>query len=63
MLRLETLLPTAAQAAQAAPPAGGAEPVQIAIATTAAALLTGALLYLGLGHRSGRTCRKAVLLK
>ena len=55
MLRLETLLPTAAQAAQAAPPAGGAEPVQIAIATTAAALLTGALLYLGLGHRSGRT--------
>jgi hypothetical protein len=55
MLRLETLLPTAAQAAQAAPPAGGAEPVQIAIATTAAALLTAALLYLGLGHRSGRT--------
>lgn len=38
----------------AAPPAGGAELGQIAIATVAAALVTSALLYLGLGHRSGR---------
>src|SRR3954468_6927324 len=37
------------------PPAGGAEIAQIAIATVAAMLVTGALLFLGLGHRSGRT--------
>jgi len=41
-------------AVQAAPPAGGAELGQIVIATTAAAILTAALLYLGFGHRSGR---------
>jgi hypothetical protein len=39
----------------AAPPAGGAEIGQIAIATVAATIVTAALLYLGLGHRSGRT--------
>jgi hypothetical protein len=36
------------------PPAGGAELGQIVIATVAATLLTGALLYVGFGHRSGR---------
>jgi hypothetical protein len=41
-------------AAAAPPPAGGAELGQIVIATVAAMLVTGALLYLGLGHRSGR---------
>jgi len=41
-------------AVQAAPPAGGAELGQIVIATTAAAVLTVALLYFGFGHRSGR---------
>ncbi|HVQ57971.1 MAG TPA: hypothetical protein VMS60_03600 [Solirubrobacterales bacterium] len=40
--------------AAAAPPAGGAELGQVALATVAAALLTAALLYLGFGHRSGR---------
>ena len=38
----------------AAPPAGGAELGQIVIATVAAIIVTAALLYLGLGHRSGR---------
>jgi hypothetical protein len=38
----------------AAPPAGGAALDQVIIATAGAVLLTGALLYLGLGHRSGR---------
>jgi hypothetical protein len=38
----------------AAPPAGGAELGQIMIATVAATIVTCALLYLGLGHRSGR---------
>jgi hypothetical protein len=37
-----------------APPAGGAALDQVILATAAAMLLTGALLYLGLGHRSGR---------
>src|SRR3954453_20343940 len=37
------------------PPAGGAEIAQIAIATVAATLATGALLFLGFGHRNGRT--------
>ena len=37
-----------------APPAGGAAIDQVILATAAATLLTGALLYLGLGHRSGR---------
>jgi len=40
--------------AATAPPAGGAEIAQIVIATTAASLLTAALLFLGLGHRTGR---------
>jgi hypothetical protein len=40
--------------AVAAPPAGGAEIAQIVIATTAATIVTCALLYLGLGHRSGQ---------
>jgi hypothetical protein len=44
----------AAVLAAAAPPAGGAEIGQIVIATTAATMVTAALLYLGLGHRSGR---------
>jgi hypothetical protein len=40
--------------AAAPPPAGGAELGQIVIATVAAMIVTCALLYLGLGHRSGR---------
>jgi hypothetical protein len=44
----------AAVLAAAAPPAGGAEIGQIVIATMAATIVTAALLYLGLGHRSGR---------
>jgi hypothetical protein len=40
--------------AAAAPPAGGAEIVQITIATLGATILTCALLFLGFGHRSGR---------
>ncbi len=40
--------------ATASPPAGGAEVGQIVIATVAAMLVTCALLFLGLGHRSGR---------
>jgi hypothetical protein len=40
--------------AAASPPAGGAELGQIVIATVAAMIVTAALLYLGLGHRSGR---------
>jgi hypothetical protein len=44
----------AALLAAAAPPAGGAEIGQIVIATTAATIVTAALLFLGLGHRSGR---------
>jgi hypothetical protein len=38
----------------AAPPAGGAELGQIVIASLGATVLTAALLYFGLGHRSGR---------
>jgi hypothetical protein len=41
--------------AAASPPAAGAEIGQIAIATAAATVVTFALLYLGFGHRSGRT--------
>ena len=44
----------AAVSAAPAPPAGGAELGQIVIATVAATIVTCALLYLGLGHRSGR---------
>jgi len=44
----------AAQATEAAPPAGGAALDQVVIATGAALILTAALLYFGLGHRSGR---------
>jgi len=51
MMTSRTLL---SLAAQSAPPAGGAELGQIAIASTAAAILTAALLYFGFGHRSGR---------
>jgi hypothetical protein len=40
--------------AATAPPAGGAEIAQIAIATVGATIVTFALLFLGLGHRSGR---------
>lgn len=43
-----------AQATEDAPPAGGAALGQVIIATGAAMLLTGALLYFGLGHRSGK---------
>src|SRR3954453_21937361 len=42
-------------AAAPPPPAGGAEIAQIVIATVAATIVTFALLFLGLGHRSGRT--------
>jgi hypothetical protein len=42
-------------AAAPPPPAGGAEITQIVIATVAATIVTCALLFLGLGHRSGRT--------
>jgi hypothetical protein len=45
---------TLATVAAAAPPAGGAELGQILIATLAAMIVTAGLLYLGLGHRSGR---------
>ena len=45
----------AAILAAAPPPAGGAEIAQIVIATVAATIVTAALLFLGLGHRSGRT--------
>ncbi len=45
---------TLAPLAAAAPPAGGAELAQIAIATVGATILTCALLFLGFGHRSGR---------
>ena len=38
----------------AAPPAGGAALDQIILATAGAMVMTGALLFLGLGHRSGR---------
>lgn len=41
-------------AAASAPPAGGAELGQIAIATVAATFVTAALLFFGLGHRYGR---------
>jgi hypothetical protein len=43
-----------AQATEDAPPAGGAALDQVIIATAGAMILTGALLYFGLGHRSGR---------
>jgi hypothetical protein len=42
-------------AAAPPPPAGGAEIAQIVIATVAASIVTFALLFLGFGHRSGRT--------
>jgi hypothetical protein len=42
-------------AAAPPPPAGGAEIAQIVIATVAASIVTAALLFLGFGHRSGRT--------
>jgi hypothetical protein len=42
-------------AAAPPPPAGGAEITQIVIATAAATIVTCALLFLGLGHRTGRT--------
>jgi hypothetical protein len=41
--------------AAASPPAGGAEIAQIVIATVAATAVTFALLFLGFGHRTGRT--------
>jgi hypothetical protein len=41
-------------AVENAPPAGGAALDQVILATAAAVLLTAGLLYLGLGHRSGR---------
>src|SRR5215212_1481365 len=43
-----------AQAAASSPPAGGAAVGQIVIATTAAAVVTAVLLYVGMGHRSGK---------
>src|SRR5215203_3705404 len=41
--------------AAASPPAGGAEIAQIVIATVAASIVTAALLFLGVGHRTGLT--------
>ena len=43
-----------AQATEDAPPAGGAAIGQVIIATAGAMVLTAALLYFGLGHRSGK---------
>src|SRR5215213_7441056 len=50
------LLPAsaAAQGGTGFPPAGGAEIEQIIGATAGAVVLTGILLYLGVGHRRGR---------
>jgi hypothetical protein len=48
------MIPTFSTAAAAAPPAGGATLGQVAIASTAAMLLTAALLYIGFGYRAGR---------
>jgi hypothetical protein len=42
------------QVAAASPPAGGAAIGQIVIATTAATVVTAVLLYVGMGHRSGK---------
>jgi hypothetical protein len=53
-MEIEMNLAQIARTAESAPPAGGAEIFQIALATVAAALLTFALLYFGFGHRSGR---------
>jgi hypothetical protein len=47
-------LPAPAHAADASPPAGGAQIGQVLIATAAASLVTAGLLWFGLGHRSGR---------
>ncbi len=56
LVAIGTLALTAGPAhAQGEEPAGGAALGEIAIATTAATLLTVALLRLGSGHRSGRT--------
>ena len=44
----------AAQGGAGSPPAGGAEIGQIIIATAGALVLTGVLLFLGVGHRTGR---------
>jgi hypothetical protein len=43
-----------AQAAAATPPAGGAATDQIVIATGGALVVTAVLLWLGMGHRSGK---------
>lgn len=48
------MIPTFSTAAAAAPPAGGATLGQVAIASTAAMVLTAALLYIGFGYRAGR---------
>jgi hypothetical protein len=45
---------TFSTAAAAAPPAGGATLGQVAIASTAAMVLTAVLLYIGFGYRAGR---------
>ena len=43
-----------AEATETAPPAGGAALDQVILATAGAMLLTGGLLFFGLGHRSGK---------
>lgn len=48
------LLAAAPALAQGSEPAGGAAIGQIVIATAGATLLTAALMFLGMGHRSGR---------
>ena len=47
-------LSTTLQLAQGSEPAGGAAVGQIVIATAGATLLTAALMFLGMGHRSGK---------
>ena len=48
------MISTFSTAAAAAPPAGGATLGQVAIASTAAMVLTAVLLYIGFGYRAGR---------
>ena len=53
-MTISAFLTLLATSAAAAPPAGGAALSQVLIASTAASLVTAALVLAGLGHRSGR---------
>ena len=53
-MTFDALHPIVSALAAAPPPAGGAATDQIVIATVGAMLATGALLAVGIGHRSGR---------